>query len=98
MATEPEHRGLIGIAKLAAESRPIQVLNDVDYRTLEGRSCLDRQTNPRLPFRFTIDRYRGCEFGCAYCYARYAHEYMELHDWRDFERKIYVKERAAEHL
>jgi DNA repair photolyase len=95
----PEARPrLIGIARLAADSAPIDFRNDVDYRTLECRSCLNRQSNPQLPFRWTINPYRGCEFGCAYCYARYTHEYMEHHDWLDFERKIYVKEQAAEHL
>lgn len=102
MTTPIENEGpaprLIGIAKLAAESRPIEVRNDVDYRTLECRSCLNRQTSARLPFRFTINPYRGCEFGCAYCYARYTHEFMELRDWQDFERKIFAKEAAPEHL
>ncbi len=94
--TEPS--SLIGIARLAAEAAPLDFRNDVDYRALDCRSCLNRQQNERLPFRFTINPYRGCEFGCAYCYARYTHEYLELHDWRDFERKIYAKERAPEHL
>jgi len=35
--------------------------------------------------------YRGCEFGCKYCFARYTHEYMEL-DVTEFEKKIYVKQ------
>ncbi|HVY62878.1 MAG TPA: radical SAM protein [Planctomycetota bacterium] len=96
---EPERPPrLIGIARLAAESAPLDARNGVDYRTLDCRSCLNRQANPRLPFRFTINPYRGCEFGCAYCYARYTHEYLEHRDWLDFERKIYVKERAPEHL
>jgi DNA repair photolyase len=89
---------LVGVAKLAAESRPIEVRNDVDYRAIECRSCLNRQKNPRLPFRFTINPYRGCEFGCAYCYARYTHEFMELRDWRDFERKVFAKTAAPDHL
>jgi len=38
-----------------------------------------------------INPYRGCEFGCKYCYARYTHEFMELHDSGAFERKIFVK-------
>jgi len=47
-----------------------------------------------VPFRWTINPYRGCEFGCHYCYARYTHEYMEV-DGSDFESKIYVKENAG---
>ena len=44
-----------------------------------------------MPFRWMINPYRGCEFGCKYCYARYTHEFMELHDSEAFERKIFVK-------
>ena len=42
-----------------------------------------------------INPYRGCEFACKYCYARYTHEFMEMRDGVDFERKIYVKQQAA---
>ncbi|HEX4074204.1 MAG TPA: radical SAM protein, partial [Candidatus Acidoferrales bacterium] len=48
----------------------------------------------RVPFRWTVNPYRGCEFGCKYCYARYTHEYMEL-DGNAFESKIYVKKDAG---
>jgi DNA repair photolyase len=47
-----------------------------------------------VPFSWTVNPYRGCEFGCQYCYARYTHEYMQL-DSADFERKIYVKQAAG---
>ena len=43
-----------------------------------------------MPFRSTINPYRGCEFGCVYCYARYTHDFLELRDPMDFERKIFV--------
>jgi DNA repair photolyase len=45
-----------------------------------------------LPFRWTINPYRGCEFGCKYCYARYTHEFMELRDPAEFEHKIFAKQ------
>jgi DNA repair photolyase len=48
-----------------------------------------------MPFTWTINPYRGCEFACKYCYARYTHEFMEMRDGMDFERKIYVKQHAA---
>ncbi|MGD1154256.1 MAG: radical SAM protein [Terriglobia bacterium] len=51
-----------------------------------------------MPFAWTINPYRGCEFGCKYCFARYTHEFMELWDGRDFERKIYAKVDAPELL
>jgi DNA repair photolyase len=51
-----------------------------------------------MPFTWTINPYRGCEFACKYCYARYTHEFMEMRDGLDFERKIYVKQHAADLL
>ena len=51
-----------------------------------------------MPFTWTINPYRGCEFACKYCYARYTHEFMEMRDGAEFEQKIYVKQHAAELL
>ena len=48
-----------------------------------------------MPFTWTINPYRGCEFGCRYCYARYTHEFMEMRDGMEFEQKIYVKQHAG---
>ena len=48
-----------------------------------------------MPFTWTINPYRGCEFGCKYCYARYTHEFMGLEDGWLFETKIYAKQDAA---
>jgi DNA repair photolyase len=71
----------------------------VEYFTLPARSLLNRCTSNRgLPFTWTINPYRGCEFACKYCYARYTHEFMELRDGAEFERKIYVKQQTAELL
>lgn len=44
-----------------------------------------------MPFDWAINPYRGCEFGCKYCYARYTHEFMELRETEQFEREIFVK-------
>jgi DNA repair photolyase len=55
---------------------------------------LNRCDSKRVPFEWTINPYRGCEFACKYCYARYTHEYMEL-DGSEFEKKIFVKKDAA---
>ena len=82
---------LVGIARLAAESPRVYVKRRVEYFDLPTRSYISRCDSPRLPFRWTINPYRGCEFGCKYCYARYAHEFMELRDPQDFERKIFAK-------
>src|SRR5437899_5511614 len=61
---------------------------------LPVKSILNRCDSKRVPFEWTINPYRGCEFACKYCYARYTHEYMEL-DGAEFEKKIYVKKDAA---
>src|SRR5271154_890442 len=86
---------LIGIARLAEEGESLRQGHDVEYFTLPIRSLLNRCTGERMPFTWTINPYRGCEFACKYCYARYTHEFMELRDGVDFEQKIFVKQHAA---
>jgi DNA repair photolyase len=84
---------LVGIARLASQSELLEAKRSVEYFELPTRSLLNR-SKPNMPFRWTINPYRGCEFGCKYCYARYAHEFMEL-DAFAFEDKIYAKESPA---
>jgi len=86
---------LVGIARLAAWGESMAEGHNVEYFTLPVRSLLNRCTSPRMPFTWTINPYRGCEFACKYCYARYTHEFMEMREGADFERKIYVKQEAA---
>src|SRR5258707_14777810 len=87
---------LIGIARIAAEGESLREGHNVEYFTLGTRSLLSRVVSGRnLPFTWAINPYRGCEFACKYCYARYTHEFMELRDGVDFERKIFVKQQAA---
>ena len=95
---EPNRPKLVGIARLAAQGESLREGHNVEYFTLPTRSLLNRCTAPRMPFTWTINPYRGCEFACKYCYARYTHEFMEMRDGIDFERKIYVKQHAAEML
>ncbi|MGA7079108.1 MAG: radical SAM protein [Terriglobales bacterium] len=90
------HPKLIGIARLAADADSLREGHNVEYFTLGTRSLLSRVVSARkLPFTWAINPYRGCEFACKYCYARYTHEFMELRDGVDFERKIFVKQQAA---
>src|SRR6266850_8550337 len=87
---------LVGIARIAAEGESLREGHNVEYFTLGSRSLLSRVVSQRnLPFAWAINPYRGCEFACKYCYARYTHEFMELRDDGDFERKIFVKQHAA---
>jgi len=82
---------LVGIAKLAAASEVLEAKLRVQYFELETRRFIGRNSNSRMRFVWTINPYRGCEFGCKYCYARYAHEFMELRQPELFESQIYAK-------
>src|SRR5579859_5943281 len=92
---------LVGIARLAASSPAADSKRSSaqrpEYFVLPVRSILNRCDSNRVPFEWTINPYRGCEFGCKYCYARYTHEYMEL-DPTEFEKRIYVKQGAEAYL
>src|SRR5208282_189289 len=85
---------LVGIARLAASSPCADAKRGTEYFLLPVKSILNQCNSERVPFRWTVNPYRGCEFGCHYCYARYTHEYMEL-DGSEFESKIYVKKDAG---
>jgi len=87
---------LVGIARLASESELLEAKAQVQYFEIPARSILNR-TKPNMPFAWTINPYRGCEFGCKYCYARYTHEFMEM-EAAEFEEKIYAKAAAPEIL
>ena len=87
---------LVGIARMAADGSPVDRGHEVQFRTLEVRSILNRSVSRRkLSFSWSINPYRGCEFACRYCYARYTHEFMELKQPEDFERQIFIKQNAA---
>src|SRR6202044_1896379 len=94
----PQKSSRVGIARLASEGESLREGHNVEYFTLPARSLLNRCTGVRMPFTWTINPYRGCEFACKYCYARYTHEFMEMRDGAEFEQKIYVKQHAAELL
>ena len=86
---------LAPLARRAAEAPLDSAGCLTEYRPLPSRSILCKVNSRRgLPFTWAINPYRGCEFACRYCYARYAHEFLELEP-EEFERKIYFKENAA---
>ena len=94
--TSPHSPALVGIAKLASQGSALSEGHNVEYLTIGTRSILNRCSARNMPFTWTVNPYRGCEFACKYCYARYTHEYMELRDPLLFERQIYVKQHVAE--
>ena len=64
----------------------------------ESQSIISYNDSPDVGFNASLNPYRGCEHGCAYCYARPTHEYLGFSAGLDFESKILVKLRAAELL
>ena len=70
-------QGPTGIARLAAQGEKADEGHLVEFRTMAPRSLLNRTVSARVPWMaWTINPYRGCEFGCRYCYARYTHEFL----------------------
>jgi DNA repair photolyase len=68
---------LTGIARMAAEAEHADDGHLIEFRALEVRSLLNKSLSKRrLSMAYSINPYRGCEFGCKYCYARYTHEFM----------------------
>lgn len=59
-----------------------------------ARSILAQNDSPDVPFRYSVNAYRGCFHGCVYCYARPTHQYLDFGAGTDFERKIVVKTNA----
>ncbi|MDW5264581.1 MULTISPECIES: radical SAM protein [Acidobacteriaceae] len=85
-----------GIARLASHAEHADDGHLIEFKALEVRSILNKSTSKRLRWlAWSINPYRGCEFGCKYCYARYTHEFMELRDPLAFERIIFLKQNAA---
>lgn len=81
---ESRHRDLLepaGVAKLT-------------LYTDDSREILSRNDSPDLPFRWSVNPYRGCFHACAYCYARPSHEYWGFGSGTDFESKLVVKQDA----
>lgn len=84
-------------------STELEYLDEVPPARLEvfedhTHQILAQNDSPDLGFRYTLNPYRGCYHGCAYCYARPTHEYLSFGAGTDFERKIVVKRDAPELL
>jgi len=80
--------------ELLAEERRVPTEFLVD----QSQSLITSNDSPDVPFRYSANPYRGCEHGCAYCYARPGHEYLGFDAGLDFETRIMVKQRAPELL
>lgn len=62
------------------------------------KSVITKNNSPDIPYKYTLNPYRGCEHGCVYCYARPYHEFLSESSGLDFESRIYVKINAHEVL
>ena len=102
----------VGLARLAAEATHADDGHQIEFRAMTARSILNKSVSKRqLSLAWSINPYRGCEFGCKYCYARYTHEFLQpapvvtppvgsydgpQQPWAlAFEHEIYLKENAA---
>jgi len=71
----------------------------ITFYEVRAKSIINRVPEAsRMPFRFTINPYRGCTHQCVYCFSRKSHTYLDLDYGRDFDSKIVVKVNAAELL
>ena len=106
---QPSSQSPVGIARMAFESTHADDGHLIEFRGLKVRSILNRFNSKRMNWMaWGINPYRGCEFACRYCYARYTHEFMapapgqpqpagqpDFHDPLTFERLIFLKQNTA---
>src|SRR5256885_4770447 len=70
---------------------------DTRFYEVRAKSALNRvPEKSRMPFRWTINPYRGCSHACGYCFARPTHKYLDINAGRDFEREIVAKVNVPE--
>ncbi|MFC0212857.1 radical SAM protein [Paenibacillus chartarius] len=70
----------------------------VHYEELPSKTILNQVTAPSMPFRWSINPYRGCQHGCSFCYARATHTFMGVAADDTFQNHIFLKSNAAEAL
>jgi DNA repair photolyase len=77
---------------------PVLPVVQTEFIDDRSKSILSKNDSPDLGFSYSVNVYRGCEHGCAYCYARPTHEYLGFNAGIDFESKIMVKHDAPKLL
>ncbi|MGY1822868.1 Rv2578c family radical SAM protein [Geodermatophilus sp. SYSU D00079] len=92
---------LPGMPTLRGLLRSVQVpeFPGLTFHEVRSRSALNEVPGPSaMPFRWTINPYRGCSHACLYCYARGTHQWLELDPGRDFDSQVVVKTNVAQVL
>jgi DNA repair photolyase len=104
--------GPSGLSRVAAEATHADDGHLIEFKAMQARSLLNHSVSKRMGWvAWSINPYRGCEFGCRYCYARYTHQFLRpeavaevpvghyegpVQAWATaFEQEIYIKENAA---
>ncbi len=82
----------------SAADLPIVARQPTEFLPDRSRTVISHNDSPDIGFRYSLNPYRGCEHGCAYCYARPSHEYLGMNAGLDFETRILVKHDIAERL
>src|SRR6266496_2158160 len=101
LLTEPPERGEL-TEPLFEQGAVVRRFDTPEFRgitfyEIHARSIINKvPTASRVPFRWTINPYRGCSHSCVYCFARNTHTYLDLDAGLDFNSKIIVKINAAE--
>jgi DNA repair photolyase len=95
-----EQRRLPGYRDPAAVRRfDVPEALDMRFYEVHAKSVLNRvPAQSRMPFRWTVNPYRGCSHACNFCFARPTHAFLGFNPGRDFEREIVVKVNAPEVL
>ncbi|NEX61035.1 PA0069 family radical SAM protein [Noviherbaspirillum galbum] len=78
----------------AADDEPAPAIQ-TQVTEIQAKSIVSSNKSPDIPFSLSINPYLGCEHGCAYCYARPTHAYLELSPGLDFETRLFAKTNAA---
>jgi DNA repair photolyase len=100
LAVEDES-ALPGMGRLAGFVRTVRTpeFAGVSFHEVHSKSALNKVPgNSPMPFRWTVNPYRGCTHGCVYCFARNTHSYLELDTGHDFDTQIVVKINVGEVL
>lgn len=85
-------------AHVEALDEPLLDNDPTEFLLEHPRKIINEVKSPDIPMDYSINPYQGCEHGCTYCYARTTHQYWGMSAGLDFERKIIVKQNAADLL